>query len=74
VVSIWPGVWFTDSMLSTYFDWYPRSQWFTYAWYIPLSLLGIPAMWKFFKHSEKKTHAESLEVIKKIAATIEARG
>lgn len=73
IISIWPGVWFTDSMLSTYFSWYPRWSWFTEAWYIPLTLLSIPALWKYFKKSEVKTHAEALETIQKIAGAIEAK-
>jgi hypothetical protein len=49
-VTIWPGVWLTDSMLTTYFGWYSSwtlsMPWLTYAWYLPITALPIPWMWK----------------------------
>lgn len=44
--SIWPGVWITDSMLSTYFTWYPHEFWKTCAWYLPITILPMPWVWK----------------------------
>lgn len=49
--TIWPGVWLTDSLLVTYFSWYPREFWVTIAWYVPLCLLAIPPLWKQWKKS-----------------------
>lgn len=46
LLSIWPGVWITDSMLATYFDWYPREFWKTCAWYLPLTVIPMPWVWK----------------------------
>jgi len=46
VVSVWPGVWLTESMLTTYFSWYPRNMWWTWAWYMPLTVGPLPWMWK----------------------------
>jgi hypothetical protein len=46
LLSIWPGVWVTDSMLATYFDWYPREFWKTCLWYLPLAVLPMPWVWK----------------------------
>lgn len=52
VFAIWPGVWMTDSLLATYFaSWYPKSMWVTTAWYVPLTLLAIPPLWKQWKKS-----------------------
>ncbi len=73
IVSLWPGVWLTDSMLSTYFSWYPRQFWITCAWYLPLTLAAIPMLWKQYTKSERLTHAETIETIQKIAAAIDAR-
>lgn len=73
IVSLWPGVWLTDSMLSTYFSWYPRQFWITCAWYLPLTLAAIPYLWKQYRSSELLTHAEAHETIEKIATAIEAR-
>ena len=44
--SIWPGVWITDSMLSTYFTWYPHEFWKTCVWYLPITILPMPWVWK----------------------------
>ncbi|MCA9282702.1 MAG: hypothetical protein KDA30_11735 [Phycisphaerales bacterium] len=49
--TIWPGVWLTDSLMVTYFSWYPRKMWVTVAWYVPLCLLALPALWKQWKKS-----------------------
>lgn len=40
--TVWPGVIFTDSLLNTWFGWYPNQTWITYAWYMPLTLLPLP--------------------------------
>lgn len=40
--TVWPGVIFTDSLLNTWFGWYPNETWVTYAWYVPLTLLPLP--------------------------------
>lgn len=44
VLSVWPGLWITDSMLTTYFGWYRLGLWWTAAWYIPLTVLPLPWM------------------------------
>jgi hypothetical protein len=41
--SIWPGVWLTDSMLRTYFHSYHAPTWM---WYLPLTILPVPWMWR----------------------------
>jgi len=40
ILTIWPGVWLTDSMLTTYFSWYTIPTWW---WYIPLTV--VPLFW-----------------------------
>lgn len=39
VLTIWPGVWLTDSMLRTY---WPAYDFATWTWYIPLTVLPLP--------------------------------
>ncbi len=46
VLTVWPGVVLTDSLLNTWFAWYPNPWWFTWAWYIPLTALPIPWIWR----------------------------
>ncbi|MFI4873541.1 MAG: hypothetical protein ACIARQ_17155 [Phycisphaerales bacterium JB061] len=45
-LTVWPGVIFTDSILNTWFGWYPNETWITYAWYLPLTLLPLPWLHK----------------------------
>jgi hypothetical protein len=45
VFSLFPGLWLTDSMLSSYSDWYSANV-ETWWWYIPMFLLTLPVMWK----------------------------
>jgi hypothetical protein len=66
VLALWPGVWLTDSLLVTYFGWYPRAGWFTPAWYIPLTLLAVPVLLKQFKSSEASAAAEAALVVRKL--------
>ncbi len=44
--TVWPGVLFTDSLLNTWFGWYPNETWITFAWYIPLTVLPLPWLHK----------------------------
>jgi hypothetical protein len=74
VLSIWPGVWLTDSMLRTYFSWYTLSMWGTCAWYVPLTILPLPWMYKkHFVGSRVAATADAAELIRKIAPEIDAR-
>ena len=67
IFTIWPGVWFTDSILSTWFNWYRMGFWWTCAWYIPLTLLAVTAFWANFKKSERESWADAQKAIGKIA-------
>ena len=73
ILCIWPGTWLTDSMLVTYFGWYPSNGWFTYAWYVPLMLLSIPLLMKQYKTSMAMAHAESKDVVEKVKEAVEGR-
>jgi hypothetical protein len=67
IFTIWPGVWLTDSLLGVWFNWYRLNIWWTSAWYIPLTLLAIPAFWAHFKKSEKASWEHARETIGKLA-------
>lgn len=71
-ITVWPGVVFTDSLLNTWFGWYPNPWWFTWAWYIPLTLIPIPWIWRSVAN---KSRASALlhghEQIDKIIAAID---
>lgn len=67
VFTLWPGVWLTDSILSTWFGWYRLGIWWTSAWYIPLTLLAVPAVWAQFKKSERESWEDAHKAIEKIA-------
>jgi hypothetical protein len=43
VLTLWPGLPLTHSMLVTYFSWYRWSEAITAAWYVPLTVL--PVFW-----------------------------
>lgn len=42
-LTVWPGVWLTDSMLRLYISAYRIETWW---WYIPLSVLPLPWAWR----------------------------
>lgn len=67
IFTLWPGVWLTDSILSTWFGWYRMGIWWTCAWYIPLTLLAVPGFWAHFKKSERESWADAEKAIGKIA-------
>ncbi len=75
-VTIWPGVWLTDSMLVTYFGWYSRwtqaMPWFTYAWYLPLTAGPLPWMWRgFVRKSRAEALASGAEMAEAVAQAVD---
>jgi len=63
-VTLWPGVWLTDSMLKTYFDWYTMPTWI---WYIPLTVIPVPFMWRrAVVHSRAAAEDSARELIERI--------
>jgi hypothetical protein len=73
VLAVYPGVLLTDTLIGMYFPAYPDSAWVTAAWYVPLTLLAAPALWKQFRMSEASSRAHAEETIEKIAATLGGR-
>lgn len=72
VVSIWPGVWLTDSMIQTYFAGYPNSFWVTAAWYLPLTVIPLPWMLRsMWRKSEGIAREELVKTLGKITAATE---
>lgn len=63
VVTIWPGVWLTDSLLATYWTaygaWTESMPWLTYAWYLPLTVLPLPWIWLALTSKSRAGAAES---------------
>lgn len=70
--TVWPGVIFTDSLLNTWFGWYPNETWVTYAWYVPLTLVPLPWL---HRSVMRKTRLSALvhahEQIGKIAPAVD---
>lgn len=63
VVSVWPGLPLTDSLLSTYWGWYegvtgPDRAFRTWMWYLPLTVPFVPLAWL---GALKKSRAGSVE-------------
>lgn len=72
--TIWPGVWLTDSLMATYFRWYPTEFWVTAAWYLPLTVLPLPWIGvRIWRKSEREARASAEKAIEKIAAEVQAR-
>ncbi|MCE7973784.1 MAG: hypothetical protein DYG92_05560 [Leptolyngbya sp. PLA1] len=64
-LSVWPGVWLTDSMLRAYFSGYDFRTWM---WYLPVTVLPIPWMWRGFmrrsRESATRLRDEMLEAVR----------
>jgi len=69
--TVWPGVWLTDSLIGVYWsaygNWSEAMPWLTYAWYLPISVLPLPWVWRSLTRKSKTMAAESAA---KIIATI----
>ncbi len=73
VLALFPGVVLTHSLLDVYFGWYSIGFWWTFAWYVPLTLLAVPVLWKQFKASELASRAHAEQTITTIADQLDAR-
>lgn len=69
VLTLFPGLPLTDTMLKAYFDWYRIETWW---WYVPLTVLTLPFMWRQFTASKRASRAEADQVIAKIAKELDA--
>jgi hypothetical protein len=73
-LTVYPGVLLTDSLLATYFLWYPRSIWFTCAWYLPITVLPVPWMWKWaWGESSRVARGEARAAIERVAGHLGGR-
>lgn len=71
VLSVWPGVHLTDSLLNTWFRSYPNEFWVTCAWYLPLTIIPAPFAWKgAITKSERTTAEHAHETREKLAAVL----
>lgn len=59
VLTFFPGLYLTDSMLTTYFEWYTIQTWW---WYVPMAILMIPVLWKQYKASGEAARAEATRI------------
>ena len=65
--TIWPGVYFMDELIAQFLPglWRP---WVTYYWYLPLTVLPIPWMWRrTIARSTASAHEHARETIGTIA-------
>jgi hypothetical protein len=69
LLSIWPGIWLTDSMLRAYFSWYRIPTWW---WYLPLTVPTSPwMMWAAVRKSRASGHIAAVDLIGKVAAAVD---
>jgi len=78
VVSIWPGLPLTDVFLSS-FQWYERfvanTGVKTWYWYLPMTVLPAPFMWKSaIAKSKTSSHQSAVETIEKISKVLSKDG
>lgn len=72
LLSVWPGVWFTESMLETYLPGTLLTKW-VWWWYMILTVPFLPwAMWAAIKKSRLSARAEAERLLEKIRAALEA--
>lgn len=73
ILTIWPGVWVTESMLATMF---PSAKWLwgtTYWWYLILSVPTTPwYLWSAFKKSRASMQADALERVAEIESLLKS--
>ncbi len=71
-VTIWPGVWVTDSMLRTYFSWYEYATWM---WYLPLTIVPVPLMLRgMIRRSRAESHAAAMDLIDRVRGLVGETG
>jgi hypothetical protein len=73
IATVWPGVYFMDELIAQYLSglWRP---WVTYYWYLPLTILPIPWVWRGVMRRTRRTTEESArEAIARIAGEIDGR-
>lgn len=69
-LSVWPGVWLTESLIASLFPTSGIWKW-TAWWYLPLSIGTAPwALWTVMTRSRRSIDAGARELIGKIAAEL----
>ena len=79
VLTVWPGVWLTDSLLGVYWSayagWSERMPWLTYAWYLPITALPLPWLWRSLTRKSEAMARESgvklVKTIRDLLSTVE---
>src|SRR5262245_31712851 len=70
VLTVWPGVYCVDELIAQLLPslWRP---WTTYYWYIPLTILPAPWIWRsVIQRSRRSAREHAMETITKIAAEV----
>lgn len=79
IFTVWPGVWLTDSLIdvywSTYARWGESMPWLTYAWYLPITALPLPWLWRSLTRKSAAMAGESVrDAIGAVRAVAGAEG
>jgi len=69
LITLWPGLPITDSIISSYSDWY-AAHIATWWWYLPLMALCVPAVAKQARKSAAEAAESTAEATAKIAAAL----
>lgn len=73
VLTVWPGVWLTDSLIQTYFS--AAQSWAikTWMWYLPITILPLPfAARSMWRKSQAQAAEHFAELQERIAQAIGA--
>jgi len=74
-LSVWPGVLLMDSLMNSWFRWYPVQTWVTYAWYVPLTVLPLPWMVRrVLRQSRESAWEHAMETREKIVKRVGEAG
>ena len=71
--TIWPGVYFMDELVAQFLPslWRP---WVTYYWYLPITVIPIPWIWRgLMRRSRAALEQSSAQAIAKIAAEVDGQ-
>ncbi len=71
ILTIWPGLWITDSMLRIYFESYRIETWW---WYVPLVVVSLPFLWMQFLSSRRQAHEHAAQTARAIEREIGGNG
>lgn len=72
LLSVWPGVWVTESVLTTYF---PGTNLYVAWWYLPLTVVGgVWGLWSVLRKSIASGRAEGAEIVGKISGLVAGHG